>query len=159
MKRQCGKNISNRVIMGIISIFLWVVVLTMFLIAALDKMKLISVIKPTVAAILLVTIIWLFYNMSKARRFEKRFNDAMANFMIKRDVKSYFAELDALEIMNNDRPIGSMYAKEYFDYQRIFALKNSGRKDEAYILLEKTLNEAKSDRAVLLLKAEKEYWD
>ena len=145
--------------MGVIAVLLWAVILTIFLVYACSERGLASVIKPTVLAVLLVIIGSLVYQLARARRFTKRLSDASCEFMIRRDADAYFAELSALEEMNGGRPVGKMLAKEFFDYHRIFALKHAGRKEEARALLETAMKEAKTDRALLLLKAEEAHWD
>ncbi|WP_297200626.1 hypothetical protein [uncultured Flavonifractor sp.] len=144
--------------MGIIAVILWVIILTIFLISALNEVGLASVIGPAVVAVLLVFIGLVVYQFAKARRWANRLNDAWEQFLIRRDVERYFSELDALEKLNGGRPIGKMQAKEYFACQRISALKSAGRKEQAYALLETALQEATSDRAILVLTAEKTHW-
>lgn len=153
------QNRPSRTIMGVVAVFLWGFILTIFLVYACSETGFASVIKPTVLAVVLVVIGFLIYQLAKARRFTRRLNDASGEFMIRRDVDAYFAELAALEEMNGGRPIGKMLEREFFDYQRIFALKNAGRKEEARALLETAMKEAKTDRALLLLKAEETHWD
>ncbi len=108
----------GKVIMGILSVILWVIILTMFLISALDAIGAEGVAGPSVLAALLVVIGWLAYQVVKTRRFSNRLNDAMLQFMIKRDIASYFSELDALEKVNGNRPIGRMHLLQhsYYDY-------------------------------------------
>lgn len=103
------QNRPSRTIMGVVAVFLWGFILTIFLVYACSETGFASVIKPTVLAVVLVVIGFLIYQLAKARRFTRRLNDASGEFMIRRDVDAYFAELAALEEMNGGRPIGKCW--------------------------------------------------
>lgn len=149
----------NKIAIGIISTFLWGlgwVIIVGYAVGGAESVW--SIIRPSISLLLLVFLVWVAYHFIKTRRWTNRLNTAWEEFMIDRNVEKYFTTLDILEEMYEGQSINKMQTKEYFACMRISALKSAGRKEDAYALLETALKEATSDRAILLLKAEKEHW-
>ncbi len=150
---------KNKRPFGIISIFLWAVILTLLLRSYLEQagcsLPVFWLVLPACAAAFLG---WWVYMSVRISRLIKRLDAAGFQYQTTNDGKAYLTELDACAKMPGAERItlSNMPAKDYLTILKIRTLREAGRTAEARTLLETARTEITNPRARLLLKAEKE---
>ena len=150
---------KNKRLLGVISIFLWAVILTIVLRSYLEET---GNPMPVFAIVLLVCAAaffgWWFYMSMRISRLVKRLGEAGFQYQTTHDAEAYLSELDECARMPGAEKItlSSMPARNYITILKIRTLREAGRAAEASALLEAARTEITDDRARQLLKAEKE---
>mgnify|MGYP001510199162 CR=1 FL=1 len=142
---------KNKRLLGVISIFLWAVILTIVLRSYLEKTGYtLPVFWIVILACAAAFLGWWVYMSVRINHLIKRLDAAGFQYQTTHDEKAYLTEL-AEKIT-----LSKMPAKDYLTILKIRTLREVGRTAEASTLLETTRTEITNDRARQLLKAEEE---
>lgn len=150
---------KNKRLWGVISIFLWAVILTIVLRSYLEKTGYtLPVFWIVILACAAAFLGWWVYMSVRINHLIKRLDEAGFQYQTTHDEKAYLTELDECAKMPGAEKItlSQMPAKDYLTILKIRTLREAGRTAEASTLLETARTEITNDRARQLLKAEKE---
>lgn len=150
---------KNKRLLGVISIFLWAVILTIVLRSYLEKTGYtLPVFWIVILACVAAFLGWWVYMSVRINHLIKRLDSAGFQYQTTHDEKAYLTELDECAKMPGAEKItlSKMPAKDYLTILKIRTLREAGRTAEASTLLETARTEITNDRARQLLKAEEE---
>lgn len=150
---------KNKRLLGVISIFLWAVILTIVLRSYLEKTGYtLPVFWVVILACAAAFLGWWVYMSVRINHLIKRLDAAGFQYQTTHDEKAYLIELDECAKMPRAEKItlSKMPAKDYLTILKIRTLREAGRTAEASTLLETARTEITNDRARQLLKAEEE---
>ena len=157
------KEQKNKSAMGILSLFLWAVLLTV--IARLlthrggwDFSGILFKVLLWVMLCIAVFFCWWIFTGLRLNRFMKRIEEAGYTYLKTHDVDAYLREIDTCCEMPGVKSfmLSGIPAKDYVMIIKIQTLREAGRKEEAHALLESAQQSMKGEKAQLLLREEEE---
>ena len=157
------KEQKNKSAMGILSLFLWAVLLTV--IARLlthrggwDFSGILFKVLLWVMLCIAVFFCWWIFTGLRLNRFMKRIEEAGYTYLKTHDVDVYLQEIDTCCEMPGVKSfmLSGIPAKDYVMIIKIQTLREAGRKEEAHALLESAQQSMKGEKAQLLLREEEE---
>lgn len=155
MRRKKSKRF-----LGVISIFLWALILTMVLHAYFQQGG--ELTKVVELALIVITVVgfiaWIVIYVIPIRRLAVRIDKAAFQYQLTHDGEAYLAELEECRKMPGVKrtTFYDVPAKDYLAILKIRTLREMGRTDESRALLEAVAQETKSDLTQRALKAEEE---
>jgi len=157
------KEHKNKGAMGILSLFLWAVLLTV--IARLlthhggwDFSGILFKVLLWVMQCIAIFFCWWIFTGLRLNRFIKRLNEAGYTYLETHGVDAYLREIDICCEMPGAKNavISGIPARDYVTILKIRTLREAGREGEAFALLETAKQEMKGEKALLLLRDEEE---
>lgn len=156
----CNERKEEQRLLGVISIFLWAVILTVCITLCIWRKQDIPCLFSGlfILACAAAFLGWWVYMSVRINHLIKRLDAAGFQYQTTHDEKAYLTELDECAKMPGAEKItlSKMPAKDYLTILKIRTLREAGRTAEASTLLETARTEITNDRARQLLKAEEE---
>ena len=157
------KEQKNKGAMGILSLFLWAVLLTV--IARLlthhggwDFSGILFKVLLWVMLCIAVFFCWWIFTGLRLNRFTKRLDEAGYTYLETHDVDAYLREIDTCSEMPGVKSfvLSGIPARDYVMILKIRTLREARCEEDARALLEIAQQSMKGEKAQLLLKAEEE---
>ena len=157
------KEQKNKGAMGILSLFLWAVLLTV--IARLlthrggwDFSGILFKVLLWIMQCIAIFFCWWIFTGLQLNRFIKRLNEAGYIYLETHDVDAYLREIDICCEMPGVKSfvLSGIPARDYVMILKIRTLREAGRGEDALALLEAAQQSMKGEKAQLLLRAEEE---
>ena len=157
------KEQKNKGAMGILSLFLWAVLLTV--IARLlthrggwDFSGILFKVLLWVMLCIAVFFCWWIFTGLRLNRFTKRLDEAGYTYLETHDVDAYLREIDTCSEMPGVKSfvLSGIPARDYVMILKIRTLREARCEEDARALLETAKQEMKGEKALLLLRDEEE---